>query len=384
VRTEAAVYIPTILNWKTNMLRSLIGGLVIMALAVSAADSDVVLNLEPTQDNPRNSEGAFATLKNGRIVLLYTQFYGGTHDESPARVAEVHSDDKGATWSAPSVAIENDGKQNIMSVSLLRLASGKIALVYLVKNSWTDCRPVFRVSTDEMKTWTPPILIAPEPQYYVVNNDRLVQLRSGRLLLPAAWHKSPDRKFHPHAVDCFFYSDDDGQTWKQAPAVLDVPATLKAGLQEPGVVELDDGSLFGWARTDGGCQYGFTSKDAGLNWTEPSASELKSPLSPASIKPFGDSKLLTIFNDHSGQFEFPKNKRTPLVSAISADGGRTWTNRKLIENDKDGWYCYTAIHFVDDFVLLAYCAGDSKVGGLNRLRIRRVKRAWLESQEPRP
>jgi hypothetical protein len=87
--------------------------------------------------------------------------------------------------------------------------------------------------------------------------------------------------------------------------------------------------------------------------------------------------LLAIFNDHSGQFPFPKGKRTPLVAAISSDGGKTWLVRRTIETDPDGWYCYTAIHFVDDAVLLAYCAGDSKVGGLNRLRLRRITLDWL-------
>jgi hypothetical protein len=63
-----------------------------------------------------------------------------------------------------------------------------------------------------------------------------------------------------------------------------------------------------------------------------------------------------------------------VVSAISPDHGRSWVNRKLLEDDKDGWYCYTAVHFVEDYVLFAYCAGDTQVGGLNRLRIRRLKR----------
>ena len=54
--------------------------------------------------------------------------------------------------------------------------------------------------------------------------------------------------------------------------------------------------------------------------------------------------------------------------------------RKLIESDPEGWYCYTAIHFSGDAVLLGYCAGDPKVGGLNRLRIRRVEMGWLRSE----
>ena len=82
--------------------------------------------------------------------------------------------------------------------------------------------------------------------------------------------------------------------------------------------------------------------------------------------------LLALYNDHSGRFPFPPKKRNPFVAAISHDGGRTWPHRRLIESDPDGLYHYTAIHFVGDAVLLGYCAGDSKIGALNRLRIRRV------------
>ena len=90
------------------------------ALPVAAAEPDnrVVLNLEPTPENPRNSEGAFATLRSGRVVFFYTQFYGGARDNSPARIAAIHSDDQGRTWSAPRVVVENVGRENIMSVSL--------------------------------------------------------------------------------------------------------------------------------------------------------------------------------------------------------------------------------------------------------------------------
>ena len=102
------------------------------------------------------------------------------------------------------------------------------------------------------------------------------------------------------------------------------------------------------------------------------------PVSPASIKRLpGSSDLLAVFNDHSGRFPFPKGKRSPLVAAISSDGGKPWPRRKLLEADLDGWYCYTAIHFTEDAALLAYCAGDPKVGHLNRLRLRRVSLAWV-------
>jgi hypothetical protein len=121
-------------------------------------------------------------------------------------------------------------------------------------------------------------------------------------------------------------------------------------------------------------QYGFTSTDSGKTWSAPEPTSMKSPTSPASIKRLPDStNLLAIFNDHSGRFPFPDKKRTPLVAAISSDDGKTWPQATMLEPDPDGWYCYTAMYYVDDAVLLAYCAGDSKVGGLNRLRIRRLE-----------
>src|SRR5947208_15055940 len=61
------------------------------ALPVAAVEPDnrVVLDLEPTPENPRNSEGAFATLRSGRVVFFYSQFYGGARDNSPARIAAI-------------------------------------------------------------------------------------------------------------------------------------------------------------------------------------------------------------------------------------------------------------------------------------------------------
>jgi len=186
------------------------------------------------------------------------------------------------------------------------------------------------------------------------------------------------KSFDSRAIALWYYSDDEGQTWREADTWWAMPVRSTSGLQEPGVVELPNGKLISWARTDQGVQYGLSSSDAGKSWSAPVPTSLKSPVSPASIKRLPNSEdLLAVYNDHSGDFPFPKSKRTPLVAAISSDGGKTWGHKKLLESDADGWYCYTAMHFVDDAVLLGYCAGDSKVGGLNRLRIRRVSVDWL-------
>ncbi|NOY78335.1 MAG: exo-alpha-sialidase, partial [Calditrichaeota bacterium] len=147
----------------------------------------IVLRIEPSLDNPRNSEGDFVRLKDGRILFVYTHFTGGTGDESSAYLAGRFSTDDGRTWtSRDTLILPNEGKQNTMSVSLLHLRSGKIALFYLRKNSDTDCVPMMRLSTDEAQTWNDPVPCIREPGYYVMNNDRALQLKSGRLLLPLA------------------------------------------------------------------------------------------------------------------------------------------------------------------------------------------------------
>ena len=346
--------------------------------------SEVVWNLDPTKENPRNSEGSFVTLNSGRVLFVYTQFYGGSADESPARLVSIHSDDGGRTWSSqPQTVVDNTAGANVMSVSLLRLKSGKLALFYIVKNSWTDCGPYVRFSTDEARTWSAPTRVVAAPGYFVLNNDRVVQLSSGRLVVPVAFHRARGtedsiKSFDARAVAMWYHSDDEGTTWKESSSWWALPAKTGSGLQEPGLVELEGGTLNSWTRTDQGSQFGMVSTDQGQSWSAPVATEMKSPVSPASIKRLpGSPDLLAIYNDHSGRFPFPARKRTPLIAAISRDGGKTWPHAKLLESDPDGWYCYTAIHYVGDSVLLAYCAGDSKVGGLNRLRIRRVSLDWL-------
>ncbi len=359
------------------MLRALC----LLAVFISSAlFADDVFNIEPSKDNPRNSEGSFVALKDGRILFCYSQFYGGSADGASAKIVGIESSDEGRTWGAPRVIIDNDAGNNVMSVSLLRLKSGRIAIFYVHKNSWLDCHQRVRFSDDEGKTWSEPTVIVGAPGYFVLNNDRVIQLSAGRLVVPVAFHRSRGKDpasvktFDARAIDFWYLSDDEGKTWHESKSMWALPAATSSGLQEPGVVELADGSLLCWARTDQGHQFEMRSTDHGNTWSAPVAGPLASPTSPASIKMIpGTQRLLGLYNDHSGKFPFPKGKRTPLVRALSDDGGKTWHSQQLIESDPDGWYCYTAIYFLKDSILLAYCAGDKTVGGLNRLRIRRMK-----------
>jgi hypothetical protein len=117
--------------------------------------------------------------------MAYTEFYGGNGtDWGKARIAARTSKDVGRTWSDSFTLVDNQGQMNVMSPSLLRLKSDKLAMIYMLKNSEADCRPLFLTSSNEGKTWTQPSAVRPSIRYWGVNNDRLVQLKSGRLLAP--------------------------------------------------------------------------------------------------------------------------------------------------------------------------------------------------------
>jgi len=140
-------------------------------------DSNIVLKLDSVPGNPRNSEGSFVTLADGHVLFAYTHYYGESWgDAATARICGRYSSDGGRTWSGDdAVIVENEGRQNVMSVSLLRLQNGRVGLWYLRKNSLVDCRPYMRTSRDDGTTWSRASLCIPAPGYFVVNNDRVVQ-----------------------------------------------------------------------------------------------------------------------------------------------------------------------------------------------------------------
>lgn len=356
----------------------------------------IVLDLTPSESNPRNSEGAFVTLADGSILFAYSRYYGGRKDDAAAVIGSRMSHDAGRTWSAEDrVLVENEGDINVMSVSLLRLADGRIAMFYLVKNRPHDCRPWVRFSRDEAQTWSQRQLVTDAPGYWVLNNDRVIQLRrganAGRIIVPMSYHrytKDPrkERAVDSRATAVFFLSDDGGGTWREAQDWWAIPVRSWSGLQEPGVVELSDGRIFAWSRTDTRCQWTMGSSDSGETWTPPQASEFRSPLSPMSIKRLpGSGDLLAIWVDHSGRWPVPEEQkdahnRTPLACAISKDDCATWINHRLLENDPERGFCYIAIHpMADNHVLLAYCAGSKQYGGhvLSRTVVRRIPIEWF-------
>ncbi len=327
---------------------------------------------------PRRGEGDMIELKDGSLLLTYTQFYGGSSDHSSARVVGRISRDRGINWEDGFVLQPNTGDMNVMSVSLERLHSGDMALLYLVKNSQQDCRAYFRKSDDEGGSWSEAVCATPQKGYHVVNNDRLVQLSDGRLIVPACTY--PERSGGAN-WSTVFYSDDRGESWEPSDSRLQVEGS-ESGMQEPGVVELKDGSLLMFMRCDLGYIYQSRSLDGGETWSAPGPTELEAPVSPVSIKRIPSTRdLLVIWNDRSQRTDGePFSRRTPLTSAISRDEGKSWGGVKNIESDHSRTYCYTSVTFVDGRVYLTYYISEPRENGervLASLKLKVLESDWF-------
>ena len=327
-----------------------------------------------TESNMRNSEADMLRLKDGRLLLAWTEFYTSKgSDWGPARIAAMFSRDKGRTWTAKYTLQENIGRMNVMEPDLLRLRSGKVLLLFCRKNSEADCLPMLRRSDDDARTFSEPqpLPIDPYPSYTGTNHDRAIQLASGRILMPL-WY-TLDYRVSRHILARVYHSDDEGATWRASRTIVDIPDS-KAGAQEPGVIELKNGRILMWLRTDKGKIYRCHSRDRGDTWSQPEPMNLDSPLSPQSIKRIPKTGHLLLVWNHSTAARFP------LTAAISEDEGQTWQNIKNLDEDPQHTYAYTSIEFLEDRALFTYYAGPpSGVKAEPRwsLKLKAVPLSWF-------
>ena len=319
-------------------------------------------------DDKRDGEGAVVALRDGSLFFVYGRFAGGG-DASPAVLVSRVSTDGGGSWSEAKRFFDPEpGWINVMSVSLLRLHDDRLAALFLVKLDANTCVPYWTTSTDDSVTWTPPQRIVSNGGYYVVNNDRLVQLADGRLLVPYAFSTAVGNCSFP--LSGCLISDDAGQTWRHGkqeiavepehyrlPAQVVADATPALRLfgyrqictQEPGAVELADGRILMWARSNGGYAYASTSTDRGEHWL-PYRVLCDTPMAngPATIKRVpGTQRLVMLHNDRSGtpygSPTFPW--RTPLAVSVSDDEGATWKAHAPLLGDDSHNYCYYSLCF---------------------------------------
>ncbi|PYV28538.1 MAG: hypothetical protein DMG24_01825 [Acidobacteria bacterium] len=187
-------------------------------------------------------------------------------------------------------------------------------------------------SRDKRKTWDPPKRIWEGRAGDLLS---VVQLRSGRILLPISYLTSRTWAHRGTGFDAFtymgtydsgvLYSDDDGETWRQSSAALKVPTPDLGtiGGVEPVVIQLKNGRVWMLIRTQMGRFYESFSSDDGTTWSRPEPSPIVSSEAPAGLIRLKDGRIV-LFLNNCRRFPYAYGGRHVLHAAISEDEGKTW------------------------------------------------------------
>jgi len=306
---------------------------------------------------------------------------GSTGDKAPCRISGRISKDGGLSWSDRIILQENIGTDNVKHPNFLRLSTGEILFTFSVRDiANKDVSLYIKRSKDECETWTKPQKISPEGGVYFTNADHILQHSSGRIILPCHWGEFYGKGDHYHAF-CL-YSDDEGKTWHKSKKWVDLP---KRGAEEPGVIELKDGSLLSMMRTSLGEVYQSKSTDRGETWSEAKPTGLSSPSAANCIKRhpksgelvfiWNNSKPYAMTNPSLESFHYPRN---PLTAAISSDEGESWERFYTIENRKGYISAYPSLNFFGDNAIVTFYHASESASRDTDLRLKIFKQNWFQ------
>jgi len=315
---------------------------------------------EPTADYPAHHSATLTELEDGRIMAVWMRFIKSPlagNDHAPNQLVSAYSGDGGLTWNEPRLLVEPEaGDVNVYNPSILRLPSGEILFFYYrhLQLAWEkpfSTAAYLRRSTDNGLTFGPTEEVWHDQPYSVACN-RLIRLRSGRLLMPNGetliWGGPKDNQ----KTTCLF-SDDDGRHWRRSEARITLPLR---GALEAQAAEAGDGTLVISLRTQLGSPFITRSDDQGETWTKPQTSGLKSPESATAMAGMPDGRLLLVWNHSDFDPAFDHlGRRSPLSWAVSSDAGRSWSYRGDLETDRNTEFSNPSILFLNSGkVLITY------------------------------
>jgi len=289
------------------------------------------------------AEGKIAVLPDG---TWHSYIVTGPRETGPQILTRRISRDNGLTWTEPQGVNKLAGtgwagllvlpdRKGELQVVIMRYRGngGKIALDRFID--------LWQLRTTHGQTgWTEPQRIF---EGYVGSIQQMLQLRSGRLLLPFALWVGGRAQAPPNGPNetTAVYSDDDGVTWKQSPSRLTAPVFDgfnggNVGAIEPSVLERRDGTLWMLLRTQTGFYYESTSRD-GSEWTPAVACGIHASTGPPFLLRLTDGRVVLFLN----HVEMPPRVkgegvyggRDALHAAISADDGRTWRGFREVYRD---------------------------------------------------
>ena len=298
-------------------------------------DAPVHLFVSGKESYPRYRIPSLLVAPNGDLLAVCEGRKDGRGLTGKIDIVLKRSTDLGKTWSKLEV-VASDGDNTLGNPCLLTDRKSGTIWMGLTRSLGSDTeegivagtskertRVLVTSSKDSGKTWSELRDISetardPKWTWYGTGPGTGVQLKSGRLVIPAYHAHEKDGDYRSHMV----FSDDGGKSWKRGAAV-------GRQIGECHVVEKQDGSLVLNARTNEGKERRAVtvSNDGGETWAKAEYDDLYDPHCQGCLirLPDADGKPRWLFSNPAGP------KRRDLTVRLSPDEGRTWPRSKLLQ-----------------------------------------------------
>lgn len=264
--------------------------------------------------------------KGQEIDLVLKRSTDGGATWSPMKLIE-HS---GELWSSANPATVVDRRNGRVWVFYLRCKPGRGTSGARPRTD--DAANLARYSDDHGLSWSEPIdqtslardMADGQWRISVPGPGGAIQDRKGRLIVPM-WRFAPWSAFA-------IFSEDHGRTWHRGAPVPGTQVPGERAVDEDQLVELADGRILLDLRQHGGPhRWRAISSDGGRTWSAPRPGQPVTPVCCAieryTLKSAGDDRDRILWTGPKGP------GRNKLIVLTSYDEGRTFTNERVISDE---------------------------------------------------
>ena len=301
-------------------------------------------------------EPVIRKLKDGMLVCLALTG-GETEPDNRNVVVKTESHDKGATWTTPNILFSHL-KRGCWATEIFTAGKKDVAVVhtYNAESWYLELQTFFSDYEADTHAWT-----EPKSFYGPLNGCSLRQgilLSNGDYLFPLYWQQVNS------AFDCFANKNFNS---KEYPFVCGVAVSCDEGityqrygyitsdvtLWEPNVVEIENGHIIMYCRSDKTRLFISESFDYGRTWTKGYFSDIPNPNSKITVLKVNDTVLL-INNFCNGRNLDGWGNRTNLSIYKSHDGKNFEKVVDVCDENEIAFYPHAFADFDERILYVAY------------------------------
>ena len=297
-------------------------------------------------------------MKDGSLLCL-TLSGGVTEPQNENVVLAVKSYDDGETWSQPSVVFSHPSR-GCWSTELFTCGARDFAFVqtYNAESWYRELQTYISFCDEKGENWTEPVTAKGTVNGCSVRQGIL--LSNGEWLFPVYWQESRDGGFskeydflkkrdfdfqkHPFAVGVVI-SSDGGRTFNRFGNI-----ECDVSLWEPNAVEIEEGHIIIYCRSNKGFLVTSESFDYGRTWSVPETSKIPNPDTKVTVFKIYD----TVFMVNNFVCEAGWDNRKNLCVYKSKNGKDFEFVANVDEPEKRCFYPHVAVDLKKHTVYIAY------------------------------